>query len=108
MGDRVSISFVNESTVEIPRESIAFFAHWDGMDLVDDANEYVENLKKYLEENDSKGVNPLGRLRPDTVMTDFVRHMTHSKERVTGNYYLAATGNDGDNSDNGHHRIYLT
>ena len=107
MGDRVSISFVNPNCGEYA-ESVALFSHWGGMSFVDFAHEYAKNLKSWISETyDRPEAQPLSRMEPDTVMVDFIRHLTESKERVTHNYYLGKTELDGDNSNNGHHKIYL-
>ena len=37
MGDRVSISFSDGD-----HESVAFFSHWDGMSLVENAQEFTK------------------------------------------------------------------
>ena len=109
MGDRVSISFVNNNTEEIPKESIAFFSHWDGMGLVEEAEQYVEDLKIYIDENYINSFSdPLSRLRPDVVMVDFIRHMATDKTRISSNYSVAPSSDKLDNSDNGHHQIFLT
>jgi hypothetical protein len=99
MGDRVSIQFDKEGD-----KSVVLFSHWDGMDFVKEAKEYVKKLKTYT---GGKTTNPLDRMEPNTVMVDFIRHITKDKSRVEGNYYLAKSENEGDNSDNGHHIIKL-
>ena len=107
MGDRVSISFVNSKNSYDP-ESVVLFSHWNGMELVAEANDYVKNLKTYIEENyEYPESHPLSRLEPNTVMIDFIRHITKHRERVTHNFYLGRTERDGDNSNQGHHKIYL-
>jgi len=101
MGDRVSISFKNDN-----KESVVLFSHWRGMNLVKQAKQYVAELK---EECKQKGIlYPLYRLEVDTVMVDFVRHITKGMERVNSDLYLTTNNNRGDNSDNGHHVINLT
>lgn len=102
MGDRVSISFVNGGD-----ESVALFSHWGGMSVVKDAETYVKALKKWAGKDE---VHPLQRLEPQTVMVDFIRYYTKKEglERVEGDLYLGVDGGDGDNSDNGHHRIELS
>lgn len=100
MGNRISISFVNGE-----EESVAFFSHWDGEDLVANARTYLRELDKYLD--GKKEVMPLDRLEPNTVMVDFVRWFTRNQGRVTNNYYFGKDSSDGDNSDNGHVRLYL-
>ena len=93
MGDRVSIQFENDG-----EKSVVLFSHWDGMGFVSRAREYAKNLEKRKR---GKGITPLDRLEVNTVMVDFIR------DDVEGNFYLGATENDGDNSDNGHHIIKL-
>ena len=81
------------------------FSHWDGKGLVDLATFYVCDLHEKAAKN---GISyPLDRCEPNTVMVDFIRHLTKGLERVDSNYYLGKTKNDGDNSDNGHHVIRL-
>lgn len=99
MGDRVSISFRNGE-----EESVALFSHWGGMVFVKAAKEYVKNLKKWAGKEE---VEPLQRLEPDTVMVDFIRHITDGQKRVKGNLYISRSEHEGDNSDNGHHVIEL-
>jgi hypothetical protein len=100
MGNRVSISFVNGN-----EESVALFNHWDGMEFVSIARNYAKELQK---EVGSKVLDPLDRLEPNTVMVDFIRHITQNMTRVSSNLYLGKDSNDGDDSDNGHHKINLT
>ena len=101
MGDRVSIQFVNGE-----RKSVVLFSHWEGMALVDIAQDYAIKLK---EEKAGQHITPLDRLEPETVMVDFIRHLVVylSIPNVDGNYYLGKDENDGDNGDNGHHLISL-
>ena len=100
MGDRVSIRFVNEED-----KSPVLFSHWDGMNFVKRAKDYLKKLKKYVKK---EGISmPLSRLEPRTVMVDFIRHITQKLDQVDCNYYLGLTEDDGDNSDNGHHDINL-
>ena len=106
MGDRISISFVKGG-----EESVAFFSHWDGLLLVKAAKDYVKDLMKELASS-SDGVGyPLSRLEPQTVMVDFIRIFlscpTRLQGRVWSNYYLGKDSSDGDNSNNGHHKIQL-
>lgn len=109
MGDRVSIQFQKGE-----EKSVVLFSHWDGMDFVEAAEEYVECLKK--EVASMKGGNqcyyPIHRFEPDTVMVDFIvqyigKPAIYKSERVNSNYYLAVDEEHGDNSDNGHHIISL-
>jgi hypothetical protein len=96
MGDRVSIQFQNGED-----KSVVLFSHWDGMSLVKEAQSYVLKLKY---EADGKQIFPLQRMEPGTVMLDFISHYIGGN-RVTSNYYIECTPEDGDNSDNGHHII---
>lgn len=106
MGDRISIQFKNGDDL-----SVVLFSHWDGMDLVKRANKYIKELEKEVNASVWRGIGPypLQRYEPGTVMIDFLRSMFKDSphERISGNYYLGATPNDGDNSDNGHHIINL-
>lgn len=104
MGDRVSIQFVNGD-----EKSVVLFSHWGGMDFVEEAKVYINILQN--EKHNFKG-NPLGRLEPNTVMVDFIRHLVSNIDnltsgRVMSDLYLGATEEDGDNSDNGHFEIQL-
>jgi hypothetical protein len=99
MGDRVSIQFEKNG-----RKSVTLFSHWGGMDFVEDARNYVAVLR---EERKGKGMNPLDRLEPETVMVDFIRYLTKDDARVESNLYLGVDENDGDNSDNGNHILNL-
>jgi hypothetical protein len=98
MGDRVSISFRKGND-----ESVALFSHWGGMGFVEEAREYAMRLK----EERSGHMYPLDRFEPDTVMVDFIRHITRSMKRVESDLYLGKTSADGDNGDNGHHVVEL-
>ena len=101
MGDRVSISFVHEKTEE---ESVVLFDHWGGMERVENAREYVDAL---VLERMGQEMMPLDRLEPGTVMVDYIRYIAQGRERIEGSWYLGATPDDGDNSNNGHHQIFL-
>lgn len=100
MGDRVSIQF------QLGKDkSVVFFSHWDGMGLVEIAKAYVNGLKEVAKKEGS--TYPLFRLEPDTVIVDFIKFYTTEAGPVKSNYYLGATPEDGDNSDNGHWIISL-
>jgi hypothetical protein len=99
MGDRASIAFRKDQG-----ESVTLCSHWGGMHFVREAKEYVKELK---EERKGSQVNPLDRLEPDTVMVDFIRHLTHKMKRVESDLYIVADESQCDNSDNGHHLIDL-
>lgn len=103
MGDRVSISFkLGED------ESVALFSHWGGMAFVDDAKEYVRDLQAYVANRPNASFSqPLDRLEPETVMVDFIRHITKCMDRVESNLYIVSDESGGDNSDNGHYVINL-
>ena len=99
MGDRISISFKKGDN-----ESVVLFSHWGGKSFLEEAREYVKELK---EEKKGSSMFPLDRLEPETVMVDFIRHLTHYMGRVESDLYLGKTPEDGDNSDNGHFVIDL-
>jgi hypothetical protein len=114
MGDRVSIQFQKGD-----KKSVVFFSHWDGMNLVKNAKLYVKNLKI---ENGGRENYPIERMEPWTVMVDFISFYIRDQrerrnkrlpniykipDRVKSNYYVMATPDEGDNSDNGHHIISL-
>ena len=68
-----------------------------------DARGYAEHLVQ-----ERVGIRtPLDRLEPDTVMVDFIRHITRGMNRVESDLSLGKTQSDGDNSDNGHFVIDL-
>jgi len=102
MGDRVSIQFVNGK-----EKSVVLFSHWGGMGFVKEAEDYVKDLKKWEKKEDNVCITPLMRLEPDTVIVDFIRHITKDMHRVDNDLYLEVNENTGDNSDNGHHIIKL-
>ena len=96
MGNRISISFSNKDY----GESVVLFSHWDGMDFLESALKYIEDLKNNIDNN---GYTPLDRLEPNTIMLDFI--VKTLGDKVEANYYLGKNENDGDNSDNGHFKI---
>jgi hypothetical protein len=100
MGDRVSVSFRKGK-----EESVVLFSHWGGRMFVAVARGYVRELKDEAQREGS--TFPLYRLEPDTVMVDFIRSLTQGVTRITHDYYLGRTKDDGDNSDNGHFVIDL-
>ncbi len=104
MGDRISISFRNEKNTWL-KESVTLFSHWGGQGFATKAKEYVRNLKK--RNTNDRIVQPLDRLEPNTVMVDFIRHITKNMKRVESDLYLGKDEMDGDNSDNGHTTIDL-
>lgn len=99
MGDRVSVSFKQGD-----EESVAFFSHWGGMSFVATAKKYAKDL---IKKHEGETSYPLNRLEPRTVMVDFIRHVTKNQEAVQSDLYIGKDGEDGDNSDNGHHIIEL-
>ena len=101
MGNRVSIQFVNGD-----QKSVVLFSHWGGMNFVKLARDYVTLLKREIAQG-AMAQAPLGRLEPETVIVDFIRSFTAHMDRVTCDFYLGATQDDGDNSDNGHFEINL-
>lgn len=103
MGARASIQFQEPSG----QKSIVLFSHWGGDDFVDQAKDYVKQLKKDIKTGKLPPSGPLARLEADRVIIDFVRHLTKDLERVDSDYYLVATEGEGDNSDYGHHIIRL-
>ena len=98
MGDRISIQFVNGDM-----KSVVLFSHWGGKGFLTEAKRYAKDLKS----KKSGCVMPLDRLEPQTVMVDFVRHITKDMDRVESDLYFGFDEGDGDNSDNGHHKINL-
>ena len=116
MGDRVSISFVQDRS-EVERkmfggpkqeESVVLFNHWGGEQFPKEAVDYLREL--HQEKSNFEG-DPLGRLEVSTVMVDFMRwflggpNILQPQNRVTRTIYLGTDPNDGDNSDNGHFTI---
>jgi hypothetical protein len=102
MGCRISLQFTRGK-----QQSVALFSHWQGETLEEEAHLYVENLKKDIEDNKIMRGEPLGRFDPETVMVDFIRHITKNLPRVTHDLYLGATEENGDNSDHGNVEIAL-
>ena len=96
MGDRVSISFRNGD-----QESVTLFNQWGGAQFPVDAQEYADTLLR------RRLTTPLERREPNTVMVDFIRHITKNLVKVDGDLYLGADPSCGDNSDNGHFIIKL-
>ena len=100
MGDRISVQFQCDGN-----RSVVLFNHWGGEEFLEEAIEYAKLLKK--EGKDKGSVLPLYRLEPETVMVDFIRHITKKMERVENDLYLGATERDGDNGNHGNHIIDL-
>ncbi len=100
MGDRVSISFRKGN-----EESVVLFSHWQGYGFAEKALDYADRLRD--KNGNNEVIYPLDRLEPNTVMVDFIRHVTKDLRRVESDLYLASNQNEGDNSDNGHFVIDL-
>jgi hypothetical protein len=101
MGDRVSISFMNEIDYihdKRREESVPLFNHWGGSDFPKYALDWVKKLKREVNEKKEDNIStPYTRLEPQRVMVLFI-----AEERITHSIYLGKDKNDGDNSDNGH------
>ena len=102
MGDRISMSFRNEKE-SFCKESVVLFSHWGGRSFLKQAKTYINKLRKKISKNDIS--TPLSRLEPNTVMVDFIRHITKGFKGVDSDLYLGKSSDDGDNSDNGHFTI---
>jgi len=113
MGDRVSISFVNDVDYindKVREESVPLFNHWGGKEFPQYALNWVRKLKREVNENKEKISTPYTRLEPQRVMVLFIADLQKDKrfadytneERITHSIYLGKDKNDGDNSDNGH------
>lgn len=116
MGNRISISFVNDGWNGKVWESVALFSHWDGRYFLEIVRKYFRELKEFLETRKDGVSYPLDRLEPNTVMIDFITWLSkkgyfyneyRKTDRIISNYYLGKDGSDGDNSDNGHWRFDL-
>ena len=114
MGDRVSISFMNEIDYihdKRREESVPLFNHWGGKDFPQYALNWVKKLKREVNEKKEGNIStPYTRLEPQRVMVLFIADLQKDKqfadytnqERITHSIYLGKDKNDGDNSDNGH------
>ena len=114
MGDRVSISFMNEIDYihdKRREESVPLFNHWGGSDFPKYALDWVKKLKREVNEKKEDNIStPYTRLEPQRVMVLFIADLQKdkqfadytNKERITHSIYLGKDKNDGDNSDNGH------
>ena len=114
MGDRVSISFVNEIDYingKAREESVPLFNHWGGKDFPQYALNWVKKLKREVNEKKEDNIStPYTRLEPQRVMVLFIADLQKDKQfadytnkkRITHSIYLGKDTNDGDNSDNGH------
>ena len=113
MGDRVSISFVNDVDYindKVREESVPLFNHCGGKEFPQYALNWVRKLKREVNEKKEKISTPYTRLDPQNVMVLFIADLQKDKrfadytneERITHSIYLGKDKNDGDNSDNGH------
>jgi len=84
MGNRISISFYKKDDYE--KESIVIFSHWGGYAFVNQAIDYLTELK--AENKEGNMMMPLDRLEPDTVIIDFIRWLTKDEIRVKSDLYL--------------------
>jgi hypothetical protein len=106
MGDRVSIRFTNGEDNDSP----VIFSHWGGMDFVESAVRYAQELIA-----ERKGhFEPLDRLEPRTVTCDFLYNLDkyyvvsmEPEHRISHDLYIGLNESDGDNGDNGHFNINL-
>jgi hypothetical protein len=125
MGDRVSLSFQQETEWYVKRkkekhmeQSPALFHHWGGTDFPKFAFQWFKNVKaKYAKH----GGDPFTRMEPRNLMVQFIAHLrNHEDLRYDRHYhgewstddellsysiYLGKDSMDGDNSDNGHYTI---
>lgn len=104
MGNRISFSFVKGK-----EESISFFSHWDGQELLDKVTTFLEKVDKTLKLNkhNESFSTPFSRKEPINLMLNFIIWFCSNYDKTKGdwiesNYYLGKDKEDGDNSDNGH------
>ena len=90
-GSRVSISFANSEGAE----SVILFHHSGGMDLFQQAVNYVER----------RNLSP--HAHPGVAMVDFIRELNEDREPVENSIYVCSKVTDYDNSDYGHWAIPL-
>ncbi len=102
MGARASVSFR-----DMHEESIVVFSHWGGDEFLQDAEDYIQELRNDIAEGEVSKSSPLARLEASRVVIDFIRHITKNLKRVDSDLYLGQTESDGDNSDYGHKCIDL-
>jgi len=88
MGDTVSVQFKNGSQL-----SVVLFNHWDGIDFVKRAIDYVIDAKK--------NSDPLVRHNPNAVMVGFLQEFMRNRQHVPDGLYLGKNEKAGDNVDNG-------
>ena len=125
MGDRVSISFQQETEWYVKRkkekhleQSPALFHHWGGTHFPKFAFQWFKKVKEKYGKN---GGDPFTRMEPRNLMVQLIAHLrNHDDLRQVRHYngewstddellsysiYLGKDSNDGDNSDNGHYTI---
>ena len=125
MGDRVSLSFQQETEWYVKRkkekhleQSPALFHHWGGTHFPKFAFQWFKKVKEKYGKN---GGDPFTRMEPRNLMVQFIAHLrNHDDLRYDRHYngewstddellsysiYLGKDSNDGDNSDNGHYTI---
>ena len=127
MGDRVSLSFQQETEWYVKRkkekhmdQSPALFHHWGGTHFPKFAFQW---FKKVKEKYAKHGGDPFTRMEPRNLMVQFIAHLRNhddlryskfnskskdfdtDEELICYSIYLGKDSNDGDNSDNGHYII---
>ena len=125
MGDRVSISFQQETEWYVKRkkekhleQSPALFHHWGGTHFPKFAFQWFKKVKEKYGKN---GGDPFTRMEPRNLMVQFIAHLRNydvlrydrhyngewstDDELLSYSIYLGKDSNDGDNSDNGHYII---
>jgi len=81
--------------------SVALFSSEDGIGLVKLASAYLSELKEYAD-RDCASDTALERLEPQTVMVDFIRHLTSPLKRIGWNYSLYPSTMYGPPTNQGH------
>ena len=125
MGDRVSLSFQQETEWYVKRkkekhleQSPALFHHWGGTHFPKFAFQWFKKVKEKYGKN---GGDPFTRMEPRNLMVQFIAHLRNhddlrydrhyngewstDDELLSYSFYLGKDSNDGDNSDNGHYTI---
>ena len=128
MGDRVSISFQQETEWYVKRkkethmdQSPVLFNHWRGTQFPKFAFQWFKKIKAKYAKPSSGGGDPFTRMEPRNLMVQFIAHLrnhedlrydryvnekrTTDDELISYSIYLGKTPEDGDNSDNGHYTI---
>ena len=85
--------------------SVALFSSDDGMGLVRLASAYMDELRDHAKLSCSSDT-PLERLEPQTVMVDFIRHITVPFKRIGWNYSLYPSTMYGPETDLGHYVLH--